>query len=78
MIDKLLHLMAGVIISLVLSFWNPVIGLVAAMAIGAGKEIVWDKMLKKGTMDGLDFIATTLGAVIGTATSLLIINGTLF
>lgn len=40
-------------------------GLGTAAGVGAAKEIVWDLMLKKGTPELLDFIATAAGGVIG-------------
>ncbi len=63
--DKILHSVAGCIIALVLGIINPWLGLVAAVAIGAAKEIVYDKMLGKGTADILDFAATAIGGLIG-------------
>jgi len=40
-------------------------GLLIAAAVGALKEIIWDWLLKKGTPELLDFVATVAGGVIG-------------
>lgn len=40
-------------------------GLFVATVAGALKELVWDKWLKRGTPEWLDFWATVLGGVIG-------------
>jgi len=43
----------------------PIVGLVTAAVVGALKEIIWDWLLKKGTPELLDFVATVAGGVIG-------------
>ena len=64
--DKKLHLLAGLALSILAGLlFCPRIGLAAAAAIGALKEIVWDWLLKKGTPELLDFVATVAGGVIG-------------
>jgi hypothetical protein len=64
--DKSLHLLAGLALSLLAGLlFCPRIGLAAAAVIGALKEIVWDWLLKKGTPEPLDFVATVAGGVIG-------------
>jgi hypothetical protein len=40
-------------------------GFLVAAVVGAAKEIVWDWLLKKGTPEFLDFVATVAGGVIG-------------
>lgn len=70
--DKLMHLIAGFIISLIIGIINPVLGLVTATLIGAGKEVVYDKILKKGCFEVADFFATFIGGAISTAFILLI------
>jgi len=63
--DKLKHLLAGIGISLVFGVLSsPLIGLVAAAMVGALKEIIWDWLLKRGTPEFLDFLATALGGAI--------------
>lgn len=66
--DKTKHLLAGLALSILagLSFC-PLIGLATAAVVGALKEIVWDWLLKKGTPELLDFLATCLGGGIGWA-----------
>ena len=65
--DKLKHLLAGIGISLVfgVQFPPPLIGLITTAIVGALKEIIWDWLLKKGTPEFLDFVATVAGGVIG-------------
>ena len=62
--DKLKHAIAGVALSIVAGlFVYPLIGLATAAVVGALKEIIWDWLLKKGTPELLDFVATVLGGV---------------
>lgn len=64
--DGLKHVIASnvmvVILNLILPLWVAV--LVAALA-GVGKEVVWDKLMKKGTFDKKDLIADAVGIIIG-------------
>ena len=64
--DKLKHLLAGIGISLVFGVqFSLLIGLITAAIVGALKEIIWDWLLKKGTPEFLDFVATVAGEAIG-------------
>ena len=54
--DKLKHCLAGLIIGFVLININPYYGFAITVLILAGKEIVWDWMMKKGTCEWLDFV----------------------
>lgn len=64
--DKLKHLLAGLALSLLAGLLcTPKWGLVVAGLAGALKEIIWDWLLKKGTPELLDFVATVAGGVIG-------------
>lgn len=64
--DKKLHLLAGLALSLLMGLlFCPLIGLATAAVVGALKEIIWDWLLKKGTPELLDFVATVLGGVLG-------------
>ena len=64
--DKLKHAIAGVALFIVAGlFVYPLIGLATAAVVGALKEIIWDWLLKKGTPELLDFVATVLGGVLG-------------
>ena len=60
--DKILHFLAGVFISgLVSTVFTPAIGLYAGILAGAAKEIR-DKHTAGATADWLDFVATAGGA----------------
>ena len=72
-IDKIYHLVAGFIISLIFGLINPVLGLALAIIAGVGKEI-YDKKIKKSVIDPLDVIATVLGGVLGTGFAIVITN----
>ena len=62
--DKILHFIAGVFISgLVSIVFTPAIGLVAGVLAGATKEIR-DKHTDGATADWMDFVATVGGAVV--------------
>ena len=64
--DKKLHLLAGLALSILAGlFVYPLIGLATAAVVGALKEIIWDWLLKKGTPELLDFVATVAGGVLG-------------
>lgn len=65
-LDGMKHIIACnlivVLANIILPLW---VAVVIAAGIGAGKEIIWDKMLKKGTFDKKDLIADAVGIVIG-------------
>ena len=64
--DKLLHFTIGLIVSLIAgALYTPVFGLLGAVLSGAWKEIIWDKVLSRGTPEILDFVATVAGGVLG-------------
>jgi len=64
--DKKLHLLAGLALSLLMGLLcTPTRGLLAAVIVGALKEISWDWWLGRGTPEFLDFVATVLGGVLG-------------
>ena len=74
--DKLKHLLAGISISLVFGVqFSPLIGLLIAGIVGALKEIIWDWLLKRGTPEFLDFLATALGGAIAYMAIKLILGG---
>lgn len=63
--DKALHLIGGVVLFAVGHFFfGSAVGIGLAVVIGLLKEI-WDWYSKKGTPDGLDFVATAAGGVLG-------------
>lgn len=72
-IDKIYHLLAGFIISLIFGIINPVLGLILAIIAGVGKEI-YDKKIKKSVIDPLDVIATVVGGILGTGLAIVITN----
>ena len=74
--DKLKHLLAGIGISLIFGVqFSPLIGLIAAAIVGALKEIIWDWLLKKGTPEFMDFLATALGGAVAYMAVKLILGG---
>lgn len=74
--DKLEHLLTGIGIGLIFGVLSsPLIGLIAAAMIGALKEIIWDWLLKKGTPEFMDFLATALGGAIAYMAIKLILGG---
>lgn len=72
--DKLYHLIAGFVISLIFGLFNPIAGLIIAVGAGFTKDVVWDLYLKRGTFEVLDIFATVIGAIMGTVVALLTIN----
>lgn len=63
--DKLKHLLAGLAIAIMAGLlFCPLTGLIVAAVVGALKEIVWDWLLKRGTPEFLDFVATALGGLV--------------
>jgi hypothetical protein len=74
--DKLKHLLSGIGIGLIFGvLFSPLIGLIAATIVGALKEIIWDWLLKRGTPEFLDFLATAFGGAIAYMTVKLILGG---
>lgn len=66
--DKKLHILAGIALAIIAGLlFCPIVGLVTAAVVGALKEIIWDWLLKKGTPEFLDFVATVAGGVVGYA-----------
>ena len=64
--DKRKHLVAGFWIAFVVGvIFTPLWGLITSCIVGALKEIIWDWLLKKGTPELLDFVATCLGGAGG-------------
>jgi len=64
--DKKLHLLAGLALSLLAGlFVCPSFGLAVAVVAGLGKDVVWDRWLKRGTFEWLDIWATVTGGALG-------------
>ena len=74
--DLILHALAGFLIALLACFisGNFWIGLSASVITGAGKELIYDKWLKKGTPDKDDAFATAWGGLTGCWVWLMIVN----
>lgn len=70
--DKRKHFIAGFIISLVAGVFMPLLGVVIAMLAGAVKE--WWDSRGHGTVEALDFIFTSFGALAALPFSFLIHN----
>lgn len=63
--DKVKHFIAGFFVSFVVEFFAPIpYGTLAAAVVGVGKELIWDKAMKKGTPSADDAIATLMGGVL--------------
>ena len=74
--DLILHALYGFLIALIAcfisdNFW---IGWLMATLAGAGKELIYDMMLKKGTPDFKDAFATAWGGLAGAVVWLMIVN----
>ena len=65
-VDGLLHIVCSALIvgvaGVLMPLWAAV--LVAAL-VGVGKEVVYDRMLGKGTFDRKDLLADAVGIIIG-------------
>ena len=51
-----------VLVNILLPLW---IAVLASVVAAFGKEIIWDKILKKGTFDKKDLISDGIGIIIG-------------
>jgi len=76
--DKMKHFLAAVVIAIAaiaashlwfpLQYnWDMAFGLAVALAATVAKEAIWDKWLKKGTPELMDFFWGFTGAVVGPA-----------
>lgn len=82
--DNVLHVYSGTIITLgtseILQQCNVkprnavMIGFAAGIFAGAAKEIIWDKEMRRGTSDKMDFFNTCWGSLIGVAIEIPIID----
>lgn len=64
--DGLLHILASVVLMNVLCLSLPLwVAIIATTAIGIGKELVWDKWMKKGTFDYKDLLCDGIGILLG-------------
>lgn len=64
--DGVLHVICSAVICSVLGWVLPAwAAAVLAMAVGVGKEVVWDKWMGRGTFDKKDLAADALGVLLG-------------
>lgn len=64
--DGLLHIICSSILVGAFNLFLPLLmAIIITAVIGIGKEIIWDKILKKGTFDKKDLISDAVGIVIG-------------
>lgn len=64
--DGLKHVIASNLVVVIANLFFPLwLAVIIAAAIGVGKEVVWDKMLKKGTFSKKDLLADFAGIVMG-------------
>lgn len=64
--DDLLHILFSVIIMTVLKLLLPWwIAALITLIVGILKEIVWDKILEKGTPEWRDIVSDIIGIIIG-------------
>ena len=62
--DKEGHLIMGLVFFCIFGLISPIAGVIAAVIIGAAKEI-YDQTTGKGTPDVWDFVATFSGGLVG-------------
>jgi hypothetical protein len=63
-IDKLKHFLYGTVISFVLININPYYGFGLAVLIFGAKEIIYDKLMKKGNCEFMDFVYGLIPAIL--------------
>lgn len=70
--DGLAHILVSLVLCGVLSAVLPVwAAVLTTMAIGIGKELVWDWWMKKGTCEVRDALSDAIGTIIGAFIALL-------
>ena len=64
--DGLAHVLASLVLCAVLGAFLPLwAAVLVTLAVGFIKELVWDKLLKKGTAEWRDIIADAVGILLG-------------
>ena len=64
--DGLAHMLVSLILCAVLAAFLPWwAAVLISLAVGFIKELVWDKLLKKGTAEWRDIIADAVGVLLG-------------
>ena len=61
--DKAGHLIAGLVVFCIFGLFSPIIGLCAAVVVGAAKEA--GDSTGRGNVEVFDFLATVAGGAIG-------------
>lgn len=56
--DKLTHLYFGVLIYAIIAFLSPLFAIIMVYIVAAGKELMYDKLMRKGVVELLDFVWT--------------------
>lgn len=65
-VDGLLHIVCSALIVGVAGVFMPLwAAVLVAALVGVGKEVVYDRMLGKGTFDRKDLLADAVGIIIG-------------
>ena len=62
--DKLLHFLYGTLISFPLIFFFNITGFIISSIIFAAKEIIYDKILKRGNPEIIDFLYSLAPAIL--------------
>lgn len=64
--DGLLHMLCSAVLVSVLDWFAPLwLAALLALLIGMGKEIIYDKLMKRGTPQWKDLVADLVGIAIG-------------
>ena len=64
--DALLHIIFSCIIVSVLDLVLPMLlAVIITLVLGLAKEVIYDKLMKKGTFDKMDLLADVIGTIIG-------------
>ena len=64
--DDLLHIICSSILVGIFNLFFPLlIAIIITAVVGIGKEVIWDKLLNKGTFDKKDLVFDLIGIIIG-------------
>lgn len=64
--DGLAHILVSLVLCAVLGVFLPLwAAVLITLSVGFIKELVWDKLLKKGTAEWRDIIADAVGVLLG-------------
>lgn len=64
--DGLTHILVSLVLCAVLGVFLPLwAAVLITLSVGFIKELVWDKLLKKGTAEWRDIIADAVGVLLG-------------